>query len=377
MFRSLFLFLLFSTTSFAYGPWTQKCSIPATGRHLACSMVIGQRAYIGGGWDGTTTFYDFWEYDPATNAWTQRANSPALLWNVPCFGIDTAGYFCFPGNTWMFRPTANTWTNVNPAAPANTYAEERKWVINGKGYVCNTASIFEFDPLTAQWTSVYTLPSSGFSPDVAFAIGNKAYLMDNYYQKFYEYDPAAGTLIQKAPCPLNNTYGIGFGLNGKGYCGLGFTITQVGSIKDMAEYDPVTDSWRGITEFEGSDRRKATSFVMNNRGYIGCGSSGINLCDLWEFDPAKITDVNENASSQNIMVFPNPSKDGLFCILQTGENKMIAAGVYDVAGKLLSSIDLSFTDHIDLHDLPGGTYFISLLNDQHAVVAVKKVLVEK
>jgi N-acetylneuraminic acid mutarotase len=371
--RLLILFTLLSTHSFALGPWLQKASLTASGRHLACSMTIGQCGYVGGGWDGTTTFNDFWEYDPSSNSWTQKADAPALMWNVPCFGIDTAGYFCFPGNTWMFRPTANTWTNVNPAAPPNTYIEERKWVINGKGYVTDQANIYRFDPATFQWTTVYTLPNNQFAPDIGFAIGNKAYMMDNSYQKFWEYDPTASTLTQKAVCPLNNTVGVGFSINGKGYCGLGFTITQVGSIKDMAEYDPASNTWKRINDFEGSDRRKATSFVIGNRGYIACGSSGINLCDLWEFDPNKATGVNDASAALSLTIYPNPSRDGKFYLEGlSGTRPISECDIWDANGKLVKTIsDLHPSSCIDLSDQSNGVYFVRM------GTTVKKVVIQK
>ncbi|HEY6162624.1 MAG TPA: kelch repeat-containing protein [Bacteroidia bacterium] len=374
--RTLLLLPFIFTQALALGPWTQKCSMPGLGRHLACSMVIGGRAYIGGGWDGVNTYNDFWEYDPGTNSWTQKANTPALMWNVPCFGIDTAGYFCYPGNTWMFCPNGNTWTNVNPAAPPSTYLEECKWVINGKGYVRNQTNIFEFNPQNFQWTNVYTLPSSNFAPDIGFAIGNKAYMMDNSYQKFWEYDPTAVTLTQKAVCPLNNTMGIGFGLNGKGYCGLGFTITQVGSIKDMAEYDPATDSWRRIDDLEGQDRRKATSFVIGNRGYITCGSCGINLNDLWEFDNSKVTDVNEQEKNTEVNVFPNPSVDGKF-YFSTNTNNISSIVLFDAQGKKVLAQKFGSNCSIDLSDAGDGIYFAELLDRSGEIKGRKKLILSK
>ena len=346
--------------------------MPGLGRHLACSMVIGSRAYVGGGWDGVSTYNDFWEYDPATNSWTQKANTPALMWNVPCFGIDTAGYFCYPGNTWMYGPNGNTWTNVNSSAPPSTYVEERKWVINGKGYVCNQTNIFEFDPQTFQWTNVYTLPSSSFSPDVAFAIGNKAYLVDNYYHKTWEYDAAAVTLTQKAANPLSNTDGIGFGVNGKGYCGLGFNINVVGSIPWMAEYDPLTDTWRGIDDFEGTARRKATSFVIGTRGYISCGSSGINLNDLWEFDNSKITGANEESELAGVKVFPNPSSDGTF-FFQSGSGISLVK-IFDASGKELRSVSLNNENYFSVQDLPNGIYFSEIFTREGRSLGIKKLV---
>ena len=38
-------------------------------------FTIGSKGYIGTGYDWQFRLYnDFWEYDPATNAWTQKAD---------------------------------------------------------------------------------------------------------------------------------------------------------------------------------------------------------------------------------------------------------------------------------------------------------------
>ncbi len=61
--------------------WVEKSSIPAYfGRAYAVAFSIGTKGYIGtGNWyDGTAVSYyqDFWEWDQATNVWTQKADFP-------------------------------------------------------------------------------------------------------------------------------------------------------------------------------------------------------------------------------------------------------------------------------------------------------------
>ena len=41
---------------------------------MATGFSIGSKGYIGTGADGTVVFKDFWEYDPAANTWTQKAD---------------------------------------------------------------------------------------------------------------------------------------------------------------------------------------------------------------------------------------------------------------------------------------------------------------
>jgi len=39
-------------------------------------LVIGSKGYVGLGYDSyaSTSYKDFWEYDPATNIWTRKAD---------------------------------------------------------------------------------------------------------------------------------------------------------------------------------------------------------------------------------------------------------------------------------------------------------------
>ncbi len=48
------------------GNWVQKADFPGTGRLSAVAFVLGQKAYIGSGYNGTY-FSDFWEYTPSLN----------------------------------------------------------------------------------------------------------------------------------------------------------------------------------------------------------------------------------------------------------------------------------------------------------------------
>ena len=61
--------------------WTQRASMPVVGRDRAVAFVIGTKAYVAAGMDGNnggTYLNDLWEYDPATDSWTQRASLPGV-----------------------------------------------------------------------------------------------------------------------------------------------------------------------------------------------------------------------------------------------------------------------------------------------------------
>ena len=58
----------------ATNAWTRKADFGGTGRVYATGFSIGSKGYIGTGNTGLMRVKDFWEYDPATNAWTQKAD---------------------------------------------------------------------------------------------------------------------------------------------------------------------------------------------------------------------------------------------------------------------------------------------------------------
>ena len=57
--------------------WTQKANFAGTARSGTVGFSIGNRGYIGTGNDGSLK-NDFWEYDPVNNVWAAKANFEEL-----------------------------------------------------------------------------------------------------------------------------------------------------------------------------------------------------------------------------------------------------------------------------------------------------------
>jgi hypothetical protein len=70
----IFCLLTIGFVETALAVWTQKANIGAVGRDGAVGFSIGNKGYIGTGSNGTTYLNDFWEYDPETNVWIQKAS---------------------------------------------------------------------------------------------------------------------------------------------------------------------------------------------------------------------------------------------------------------------------------------------------------------
>lgn len=63
-----------STIVNSQGVWTQKAPFSGTARWGVISFSIGSKGYVGGGYDGSNNFSDFWEFDLSANTCTQVAS---------------------------------------------------------------------------------------------------------------------------------------------------------------------------------------------------------------------------------------------------------------------------------------------------------------
>ena len=70
---ALLLFICFDISS--QNIWSKRASIGGSKRERGISFSIGSRGYAGLGQDTLNNMIsDFWEFDPGTNSWTQKAS---------------------------------------------------------------------------------------------------------------------------------------------------------------------------------------------------------------------------------------------------------------------------------------------------------------
>ena len=56
------------------GKWTQKATFPGQSRYATVGFSIGEKGYIGLGFDGDLYYNDFYEYSPDTDTWIQKSD---------------------------------------------------------------------------------------------------------------------------------------------------------------------------------------------------------------------------------------------------------------------------------------------------------------
>lgn len=389
-----FLPLLFAVPVFGqtqYG-WVQKAMFGGEARHRSTGLTIGTRGYMGLGHKNSVVdvlYDDWWEYDPGTDTWTQKADfGGGLRYHAAGFVIGTNAYVgtgrapssVLMNDFWKYDALANTWTPV-ANFPGSVRRGAVGFAINGKGYVGTGsyyADFYEYNPGTNTWTAKASLPASGRISAVGFTIGNKGYVgtgdIGGPSNDMWEYDPATNMWLQRASLPgLARMEAGGFELMGKGYIGTGDNFSSGTNYQDFWCFDPVANSWIQVADFAGAARRYLTCFTIGNRAYAGLGTSGTNYRDLWEY--GTVSGVEETGTIPSLKVYPNPVSEQALIELP-GDLQDIEILVIDAAGRLVRDMKNISASPVQFNreDLPAGTYFLQCLKKGTTIANAQIIL---
>ncbi len=325
--RFFFVLLLFAFLSYdSYGSeqWHQRADYGDFGRHRSVAIGVGTKAYAGTGHlngIGFDTWYpDWWQYDPATNTWMQKADYPgnggngdenlvAVSLNGKCYaGLGTED----PTSFYEYDPATNNWTQKS-SPPAGTFWNTFPFVIDNIGYfpTLYSTGFYKYEATTDNWTYLGALPQSTTYGTPTFAVGGKGYIrLGDVF--FYEYDPALNNWTQKANFPGYYKYRPrGIHQNGAGFLIGGFWGPSPSVLpwyweNSVWKYNPTTNTWDSLPPFPGSTRRWAVICNVNERVFYGLGTNGTNFDDWWEFNSVGGLDEFDINSFK---AFPNPVID--------------------------------------------------------------------
>jgi N-acetylneuraminic acid mutarotase len=252
--------------------WTQKADFAGSGKEGAVGFSIGNKGYIGTGSSGyniPNTTKDFWEYDPALNTWTRKADFPGnARYNAVGFSIGNKGYIGTGNGSSVSSVLKSDFWEYTP----------------GPGVMGGT------------WTQKANFGGGLRAEAIGFSIGNKGYIGTGFKlpsfalkKDFWEYDPSTNIWTQKADFGGGlREDAVGFSVGTKGYIGTGISGSTFKS--DFWEYDPAINTWIQKIDFGGGAKRFVAGFSIGNKGYIGTGISHSNNSndlakDFWEYCP--------------------------------------------------------------------------------------------
>ncbi|MFL5764692.1 MAG: T9SS type A sorting domain-containing protein [Bacteroidia bacterium] len=338
----------------AQGVWTRKADFVAL-LDGSASFSIGTKGYIATGYGISSVNpyrYEMWEWDRATDTWTQKASLPGPgRCYAKGFSIGTKGYvalgIAYGGvpkpELWEWDQASNSWTRKSDfPAPVRTRAVS--FSIGTCGYIAtgtdepagiHFADLWEWDQLTDTWSRKADYGGGAVCVATGFSIGNKGYIGTGTdstpytaRQDFWEWDQATDTWTRKSDFPGGaRGQANSFSISGKGYLGCGSFYTTV--YRDLWAWDPALDQWTRMADLPGlySYWSGAACFELGNCGYFETGSNKM----LYEFAPdSLLTDLSENSSRFSISVYPNPC-NGIFKLYLSGAAK--ESYKYEVLGQ--------------------------------------------
>jgi hypothetical protein len=288
------------------GAWVRRVDLPIlSGRAVGTGFSIAGKGYFGFGTDGGGYYNDLYQYDTATNAWTQMASSPGPVLDLPiCMVIGNMAYIGI-GQTlsatasssssqlWQYDPQNNNWTR-KADIPDTLLDGAFGLGIGSVGYAglsmgtLGTKGWWQYNPNNDAWTRKADYPGSEMQWGTGFAVNGKIYsglgnvLGPGGNNQWWQYDTATDAWTAKNSFPGNVPFfGAAFTLSGKGYVAGGSECWQ---------YDEAADSWTQMAFFD--NRIGGSAFVIGNKAFYTAGRhepSPNNFLqeDLWEFDPTK------------------------------------------------------------------------------------------
>jgi N-acetylneuraminic acid mutarotase len=350
-------------------------------------MAIGNFGYAGTGHlngDGSDEWYpDWWEYNPATDSWTQKADYPGNNGlgdqDIVAIGFDNVGYAGlgqWDNNSFFkFDPALNLWTQVASPPAAYNFRNTFPFRIGEYGYfpTLYDTGFFRYDPANDTWMQLGPLPQSTLYGIPTFAVGGKGYI--KYGQLFWEYDPTIDDWQQKTDFPGQYPHrprGIhqnGYGFFIGGYSGSPSVLPWIWE-REVWRYDPTNDQWLRMDDFQGSIRRWAVIMNIQGRVFYGLGTNGTNFNDIWEF--SSVGGLEENMTA-TFDVFPTLSTDIVNFVDQ--ENGKFEVIIYNTSGQEISKIQADNGTAIFNRTVnPSGNYHYRISRDKKLLSTGKFIL---
>jgi len=132
------------------------------------------------------TPHKFWKYIKESDSWEQLASFPGTKYGL-VGAANGKGYASGYASKkfWEYDPSSNQWNPLSdlPFAPGDVH-----WVkYENKFYLPTWNGVYEFDPATKAWTSIYEKALQG-TFDAIFLLGSTLYWFDLNGDNVYSFD---------------------------------------------------------------------------------------------------------------------------------------------------------------------------------------------
>lgn len=330
-------------------PWKKAAPFPQPDEELYGAAVNG-KMYVMGGWDEGKAAGLNYEYDPATDKWTQKRGMPRSAHHA---AIATAngklyviGGFVPPKDTQI--PTGGAWEPI--------------------------ADTWEYDPAADSWKSLAPVPTKRGAA-VAVEVAGKIYVIggattvagskDPYFTFFGPslvlttnevLDPATNKWESRRPMSVARNHAYASAVNGKIYVIGGRTghafILSATNTDVVEEYSPVNDMWSAPKERMPTPRSGGAWGTDGRRIYVAGGE--VTTKEL--VGAFRAVEAYEPATNSWISLPPMPMPRHGIAGAVIGNEFHLVSGMIQSAGAL-SFLDPRLEVHTGQHDVLELNFF--------------------
>ena len=376
--------------------WTQKANIPVS-RSNHSAFVIGNYAYVGLGQQSNTGYLnDFYRFDPVANTWTSIAAFPgAARCGASTFAINGKGYVAngfssndgviiiFYKDLWEYNPATNSWTQKADFGGGKRCASVGLAVNNigfvGAGYdstYIGVGDIWSYNPLSNAWQLRNCFDKNDRFYAVSWAIGNRGYISTGYQSSasspikdLWEFTPPNDTL----PTVITNqasSVGINSAVcGGEVYFDGGYPVTARGvcwnTLPSPTTSNTYTSNGTGIGSFfsnltglSASTAYYVRAYATNIMGTVYGNEVTFTTTNVG-IDENNPSNIKVSIVNNQVLVFGAKSTENIKTI------RMI-----EPSGKLISQWKYESNASYDVTNVKSGIYFIQLELDT-ALIVVK------
>ena len=394
--------------------WLQKTNFGGSQRRESVGFSIGSYCYIGTGFDTNYT-NDFWEFDLTTNSWIQIPNFPGSARHVStAFSIGSKAYLGTGSNStylndfWEF--SQNNFSNCLVSYyPFNGNANDstnmaNNGIVSGATLTSdrfgNSNSAYSFNG-TSDYIEIPHIANYNGS-ELTLAFWAKGNIASSSTGGGFGVNPGILTKVDSTGTypPSSGFYIYEIG----GQANLSFAQTS-GSLTYTGASNNFTDSLYHFISITYKQNDTLKYYIDNVLWYY---STGVNIISntepirlgksnspFWKpfegvIDDIRIyncaisddelttiynnfnTNIQEEVSTFNFQVYPNPATSEFNIVLNTlGEIAQLE--IYSQIGQLIKNIKLTGkTTKISTDDMKSGVYYLKLNSSGNEVV--KKVL---
>jgi Zn-dependent metalloprotease/subtilisin-like proprotein convertase family protein len=326
--------------------WTTISNLQTSGRKYGIATSLNDKTYYGLG--DNINNNDWWEYDPLTDSWAQKADCKIGLHGGVAFSIEGKVYVAcgysssYVDSLFEWDPVTNNWTTKN-SFDGGGRAFMASASVNGKGYLFGGKNdfgflndIWEYDPLSDQWSfkANFVVPGfNGISGLSAVSSGTNIYFglgqscdtpcIPVLTANWYEYNTLTNSVIPKSSFPgvLRNGQSS-FSISDLIY--IAFGNSGILDLVDTWLYNSTNDSWNLCYNYSGLGRTGSSATVAKNKAYLFSGDiSSSPIQDVLQFK------VINNICSNSPAAVTLQASSGTSYLWSTGETTQSISGLSD------------------------------------------------